>query len=105
MIAASFGGISSLMGTLQKEVDATERLLEILNSKVEIYINTITNTSKSIFLNNIHFKDVSFYYPKRLDLEILKCIDIQIPIGKQTAIVGSSGAGKSTIAQLLLRFY
>ena len=49
MIAASFGGISSLMGTIQKEVGATERLLEILNSKVEIDINTITNTSKSIF--------------------------------------------------------
>ena len=105
MIAASFGGISSLVGNIQKAVGATERLLEILNSKVEIDIKNITNKSKSIFLNNIHFKNVSFYYPKRPDLEILKCIDIQIPIGKQTAIVGSSGAGKSTIAQLLLRFY
>ena len=105
MIAASFGGISSLMGSIQKAVGATERLLEIINFKVEIDVNKINSKAELIFKKNIQFKNVSFYYSKRPDLEILKNINIEIPIGKQTAIVGSSGAGKSTLAQLLLRFY
>ena len=82
MIAASFGGISSLMGSIQKAVGATERLLEIINFKVEIDVNKIIPKTELIFIKNIQFKNVSFYYPKRPDLEILKNINIEIPIEK-----------------------
>jgi len=105
MIAASFGGISSLIGNIQKAVGATERLLEIINSEVEIDIENTTTQKTPIFNKSIEFKNVSFHYPNRSDLEILKNINLKIPIGKQTAIVGGSGAGKSTLAQILLRFY
>ena len=105
MIAASFGGISSLIGNIQKAVGATERLLEIINSEVEIDIENTTTQKTPIFKKSIEFKNVSFHYPNRSDLEILKNINLKIPIGKQTAIVGGSGAGKSTLAQILLRFY
>jgi len=105
MIAASFGGISSLIGNIQKAVGATERLLEIINSEIEIDIENTTTQKTPIFKKSIEFKNVSFHYPNRSDLEILKNINLKIPIGKQTAIVGGSGAGKSTLAQILLRFY
>ena len=105
MIAASFGGISSLIGNIQKAVGATERLLEIINSEIEIDIESATIQKTPIFKKSIEFKNVSFHYPNRSDLEILKNINLKIPIGKQTAIVGGSGAGKSTLAQILLRFY
>jgi ABC-type multidrug transport system fused ATPase/permease subunit len=105
MIAASFGGISSLIGNIQKAVGATERLLEIINSEIEIDIENTTIQKTPIFKKSIEFKNVSFHYSNRSDLEILKNINLKIPIGKQTAIVGGSGAGKSTLAQILLRFY
>jgi len=105
MIAASFGGISSLIGNIQKAVGATERLLEIINSEIEIDIENTTIEKTPIFKKSIEFKNVSFHYSNRSDLEILKKINLKIPIGKQTAIVGGSGAGKSTLAQILLRFY
>ena len=105
MIAASFGGISSLIGNIQKAVGATERLLEIINSEIEIDIESATIQKTPIFKKSIEFKNVSFHYTNRSDLEILKNINLKIPIGKQTAIVGGSGAGKSTLAQILLRFY
>lgn len=105
MIAASFGGISSLIGNIQKAVGATERLLEIINSEIEIDIESATIQKTPIFKKSIEFKNVSFHYSNRSDLEILKNINLKIPIGKQTAIVGGSGAGKSTLAQILLRFY
>ena len=60
MIAASFGGISSLMGSIQKAVGATERLLEIINFKVEIDVNKIIPKTELIFIKNIQFKNVSF---------------------------------------------
>jgi len=105
MIAASFGGISSLIGNIQKAVGATERLLEILNKDTEISIDSIAIKPSSLFQKELRFEKVNFSYKSRPELEIIKDLTIEIPIGKQTAIVGASGAGKSTLSQLLLRFY
>ena len=54
---------------------------------------------------HIEFKNVSFIYPSRPEVTVLKNVSLNIPAGKFTAIVGASGSGKSTIIQLLERFY
>lgn len=54
---------------------------------------------------NITFHNVSFNYPSRPDIEVLHGVNFELPANKHTAIVGSSGSGKSTIASLLERFY
>ena len=53
----------------------------------------------------LEFSDVTFAYPSRPDVPVLRDVDIFLPAGETTFIVGSSGSGKSTIAQLLLRMY
>ena len=53
----------------------------------------------------IEFKDVDFYYPSRPDTKILKKFNAKFEKGRTTAIVGASGSGKSTIVQLIERFY
>ncbi|KAG5451955.1 Multidrug resistance protein 1 [Clonorchis sinensis] len=57
------------------------------------------------FVGNITFTDISFSYPKRPDIQILKKFNLNLESGKTVALVGPSGSGKSTIIQLLLRFY
>ena len=104
MIGASFGGISSLLGNIQKALGATERIVEILGLSTE---NILTNSNNDYAKYNgkVSFKNVSFTYETRPEVEVLNNICFDIEPGKQTAIVGASGSGKSTIASLLLRFY
>lgn len=54
---------------------------------------------------NIEFRNISFNYPSRADVEILNDMSLTVPGGSITAIVGASGSGKSTVAALLLRMY
>ncbi|XP_069937675.1 mitochondrial potassium channel ATP-binding subunit isoform X5 [Cherax quadricarinatus] len=56
-------------------------------------------------MGNIEFRNVSFAYPTRCDQEVLHDFSLHIPAGKVVALVGVSGGGKSTVAQLLERFY
>ena len=104
MIGASFGGISSLLGNIQKALGATERIVEILGLSTE-NILTKSNNDYAKFNGKVSFKNVSFTYETRPEVEVLNNICFDIEPGKQTAIVGASGSGKSTIASLLLRFY
>lgn len=105
MIGASFGGISSLLGSIQKAIGATERIIEIIALTGEkITIHTTTQNSID-FEGKVRFKNVSFNYETRPEIEVLKNISFDIEAGNRTAIVGASGSGKSTIASLLLRFY
>jgi ABC-type multidrug transport system fused ATPase/permease subunit len=96
-------GLGDLYAQLQRTVGASERILEILEEKSEVDIE------KEKVLNpiegNISFKNVRFSYPSRKDVEVLKGINLEIASGKKIALVGHSGAGKSTIVQLLMKFY
>ncbi len=56
-------------------------------------------------INSIELKDVGFAYPKNPDQPVLKDLNLVLPPGKTTAIVGASGSGKTTIIQLVQRFY
>ncbi len=99
--------VEQLLGFIQQSQDAKislERLNEIHQMDDEeptdrTFLNELPN-NKSISINNL-----SFTYPGAGNEPVLKNIDIHIPEGKTTAIVGMSGSGKTTILKLLLRFY
>ncbi|WP_396179153.1 ABC transporter ATP-binding protein [Flavobacterium sp.] len=103
-IGASFGGIAEMYAQIQKAVGATERVFELLDEVPE-HINSTPNPATEKITGNVSFKKVSFSYPSRPEIEVLKDVNFDINFGQKIAIVGPSGAGKSTIASLLLRFY
>ena len=93
---------AQLNSTIQKAVAGSERIFEILNERNSIY--DLPNAKKlDVFSQDIVYKNVNFSYEK--DKQILKGINIDIKKGQTVAFVGSSGSGKSTIANLVLRFY
>ncbi|MDR1896605.1 MAG: ABC transporter ATP-binding protein/permease [Prevotellaceae bacterium] len=89
--------------SIQKGMASAQRVFDVLDYPVDIMKNTnpvpITNIE-----NNIEFENVSFYYSEK-NSEVLKNIQLTIPKGKTYAVVGHSGAGKSTMADLIPRFY
>lgn len=103
-IGASFGGIAEMYAQIQKAVGATERVFELLDEVPE-EINSTENPVTEKITGNVSFKNVSFSYPSRPEIEVLKDVNFEVNFGQKIAIVGPSGAGKSTIASLLLRFY
>jgi subfamily B ATP-binding cassette protein MsbA len=86
---------------LQRGLSSGERVLRIIDAKQEIE-DAENAISKAGFTDKIEFKNVSFAYN---ETEVLKNISLEIPKGKTIALVGESGAGKSTIADLIPRFY
>jgi len=103
-VGGSVGGIADVFGKLQKAVGATEDLFDLLAEKTEDSDHAQAGKTTPI-AGQIAFNDVGFYYESRPDKQVLKELSFSIEAGKKVAIVGSSGAGKSTIASLLLRFY
>ena len=101
---ASFG---SLYTSIASAVGATERILEILQKDTEIDIEDANdgNYNQENVLGAIAYKDVKFAYPTRKDIKVLNGINISVRPGQKIALVGQSGSGKSTIVQLLLKFY
>ena len=101
-IGASIGSIADLYAQIQKAIGATEKLMEILEEDTEEHNEGEITT---ILKGAISFDKLSFNYPNRADVEVLKNISLTVAQGEQVALVGASGAGKSTITQLLMRFY
>lgn len=56
-------------------------------------------------VGDVEFRDVHFYYPTRQEVLLFNGLNLAVPNGSVTAVVGSSGSGKSTLAALLMRFY
>lgn len=103
-VAGSVGALSEIWGELQRAAGATERLQEILTTNP-----IISDPENPQFLEGrtreISFKDVKFSYPSQPGEQALNGLNVSIPDGQTVAIVGPSGAGKTTFFQLLQRFY
>jgi ATP-binding cassette, subfamily B, bacterial len=105
VIGAAIAGLGNFFPELVGAVGATERVLEILGSKSESEERPQTNKKVGRLSGDIEFSNVAFAYPTRPDMPILKGVNLSIPAGRKVALVGQSGAGKSTIMQLLLQFH
>ncbi|AXE20916.1 ABC transporter ATP-binding protein [Runella rosea] len=102
-IGGSIGGLGDMYAQIQKTLGASERLLEILDEKSEVDVH---QQVQPITVNgNIAFDNVQFAYPTRPDMQVLKGVSLHVPAGQKIALVGYSGAGKSTIVQLLMRYH
>ena len=101
ILLISFTMLSMMFWILPRANVSAKRVREILNSQSSIVDGNITETNK---LGTIEFKNVSFFYPNSQE-DAIKNITFKIEKGKTLAIIGSTGSGKSTILNLIMRFY
>jgi ATP-binding cassette subfamily B protein len=105
MVASSIGAISEVLGDLQRAAGATERLMELLASKSIIFDQDTPTELPSPINGDINFNHLTFHYPSRPERKAISDFHLSIPAKKTTALVGPSGGGKSTLFELILRFY
>ncbi|KAK9877111.1 hypothetical protein WA026_016856 [Henosepilachna vigintioctopunctata] len=100
----ALGNTFAFAPNFQLGLEAAGRMFTLFNREPEV--KNIKNASKKNWENgDIEYSRVYFSYPTRSEIPVLKDLDLKIPVGKTIALVGSSGCGKSTIIQLLERFY
>jgi ABC-type multidrug transport system fused ATPase/permease subunit len=99
---ASFG---NLYTALASALGATERVREILHRKSEVDFKSYDKEEKVSIKGEVNFDHVRFTYPSRKDIKVLNDVSFDVKAGQKVALVGQSGSGKSTIVQLLMRFY
>jgi ATP-binding cassette subfamily B protein len=105
IVAGSVGAISEVVGDLQRAAGAAERLLDLLNTEPAIAAPADPVALPDPARGEVRFENVSFNYPSRPDIPALNGLDLTVSPGETVAVVGPSGAGKTTVVQLLLRFY
>jgi len=104
-VGGTIGGLASVYTSIQKFIGATEDLFAIFNEQEEDIQDIAKLPEKEILKGAIAFDDLTFAYPSRPDEHVLKNINVNIGADQMVALVGASGAGKSTIASLLLRLH
>jgi len=105
MVAGAVGALSEIWGELQRAAGATERLVELLNATDSVVDPADPVRPAARRKGEIVFDDVVFHYPSRPGTAALDGVSLTVQPGETVALVGPSGAGKTTIIQLLLRFY
>lgn len=105
MVAGSVGSLSEVYGDLQRAAGATERLMELLATKPAISAPESPVALPRPARGAVRFDRVTFRYPARPEIRALDSYSLSVSPGERLALVGPSGAGKTTVFQLLLRFY
>ena len=106
LVGGTFAGFADMFSQLQKTLGATQSIREILRCEGEaVELKPVQVEPAYLLKGEVQFDKVSFRYPGRKDIVVLKSISLHAAHGEQIALVGPSGAGKSTLASLLLRFY
>jgi ABC-type multidrug transport system fused ATPase/permease subunit len=101
-IGASVGGMADIYAKLQKAIGATEHLMDILEEEKEEIHSTFSADAVN---GHIKFHNLSFAYPSRPDVQVLNNLNFEVQQGHNIALVGPSGAGKTTLASILFGFY
>ncbi|MFA6236169.1 MAG: ABC transporter transmembrane domain-containing protein [Bacteriovorax sp.] len=102
IVAIGVGSLGSLWGDIMAGVGASKRVFDIIEQ-----IPFLSDSGEKIeqLIGTVEFQNVSFSYPQRSDIEVLKNINFKINSGEMIALVGPSGSGKTTIGSLIPRFY
>ena len=105
LVAGAIGSLSEVIGDLQRAAGATERLFELLTVEPAIRAPMHPVAMPTQGPGRLGFDDVTFRYPTRPDTPALEHFTLDVRASEKVALVGPSGAGKTTVFQLLLRFY
>lgn len=103
--ASSLGQLSEVWGEVQSAAGAAERISELLDEKPAVQSTPNATSFIKVVAGEVTFKNVNFHYPARPERDILKGVGFTAKPGTVTAIVGPSGAGKTTLFSLLQRFH
>ncbi len=104
-VAGAFGALSEVYSELQRAAGAAGRLAELLSAEAIIKAPTKPVAVPADLKGEIRFNDITFNYPSKKDEAALSGFNLTVKPGETLALVGPSGAGKTTVLQLLLRFY
>lgn len=105
MVAGGVAALSEIWGELQRAAGATERLVELLQAEDSVVDSATPIAMSHPAKGDITFEDVGFHYPSRPTISALENVNLTIKAGETVALVGPSGAGKTTIVQMILRFF
>jgi len=105
MVAGAVAALSEIWSELQRAAGATERLVDLLESQDPVTDSPTPKVMPVPVQGHIRFENVGFNYPARPDIAALDGVTLEIKPGETVAFVGPSGAGKTTIIQMILRFY
>ena len=105
IVGGSTGALAGVIGDVQRAAGATERLLELMDARA-----TIVSGNQPLGVSgkdgaSVSLKEVCFNYPSRPETRALDAVSLDLAPGTTVALVGPSGAGKTTVLQLMLRFY
>lgn len=103
-VGGTLAGFADLYSQVQKTLGATQRVRELLQETIE-EVSIEQQPAAHTLQGRVRFEHVSFTYPSRPEIQVLKDISLDVRQGEQIAVVGPSGAGKSTLVSMLLRFY
>ncbi|MFQ5784242.1 MAG: ABC transporter transmembrane domain-containing protein [Alphaproteobacteria bacterium] len=105
IVASAVGALSEVIGEAQRAAGATERLMNLLAVKPQISAPAEPVALPEPPQGHVAFDNVTFHYPTRPEAVALHDFTLRVAPGETVALVGPSGAGKTTVFQLLLRFY
>ena len=105
LLAGAFGNLTEVYGDLLRAAGASERLAELLHAEPDIAAPAVPMTLPDPALGSLEFESVTFRYPTRPDTSALNDFTLNVRPRERLALVGPSGAGKTTLFQLAERFY